>query len=128
MFVCGTTPMTCLARAGWATTSMPPTAARAAGRDDPGREHADGRGLARAVRAEQPEDLARVHREVEPVDGPHLPARPPKTLVSPSVRMTSSAALEPRFPECDLDGHGTPSPPDGYVMKVGAYDWRNGGS
>ena len=45
----------------------------------------------------------------------------PKTLVSPTVRMTSpSTSLGPGFPECDLDGHGTPSPPDGYVMRARA--------
>ena len=30
MFVCGTTPISCLATAGWATTSMPFTKARPA--------------------------------------------------------------------------------------------------
>ena len=46
----------------------------ARGRDHPGREHADGRGLAGAVRAEQPEDLAPVHGQVERLDGAHLAA------------------------------------------------------
>ena len=39
-----------------------------AGGDHPGGEHAGGRGLAGAVRAEQAEDLAPAHREVERVD------------------------------------------------------------
>ncbi len=69
----------------------------AAGRDDPSREHPDGRGLARAVRAEQPEDLAGADREVEPVDRTHHAAPLPKTFVSPTVRMTSSGRLGARF-------------------------------
>ena len=41
----------------------------AARRDDQGGEHADGSRLARAVGAEQPEDLSPVHRQVKPVHG-----------------------------------------------------------
>ena len=100
----------------------------ATGRDDPGREHADGRGLARTVRAEQPEDLARVHGEVEAVDGLHRPGPAAEHLGETNGADDVVRRARPRFPECDLDGHGTPSPPDGYVMKVEAYDWRNGGS
>ena len=44
----------------------------AAGGDDAGREHADGRGLPRAVGPPQAEDLALVHLEVEPVDGAEI--------------------------------------------------------
>ena len=69
VFVCGTTPITCFAATGCATTSMPPTNAPPLV------------GITRvvsmpavvvlpgAVRTEQPEDLAAAHREVEPVDG-----------------------------------------------------------
>ena len=58
--------------------------------DHAGREHARGRGLARAVRAEQAEDLAALHRR----GSARRPrgCRPGYTLVSDSVRMTSSAA------------------------------------
>ena len=66
--------MTCLAVAGRATTSMPPTIARALGRDDPRGQHADGRRLAGAVRAEQPEDLAAVDAQVEVLDRPERAA------------------------------------------------------
>ena len=41
----------------------------------PGRQHAGGRGLAGPVRTQQTEDLARAHREVEPVDGRDVHAR-----------------------------------------------------
>ena len=44
-----------------------------AGRDDGRREHPDRRRLARAVRAEQAEELAAPHLEVEPVDGDERP-------------------------------------------------------
>ena len=45
--------------------------ARGAGRRrEQGREHVHGRRLAGAVRAEEAVDLARGHREVDPVDGP----------------------------------------------------------
>ena len=47
---------------------------RALGRDDPGRQHPDGRRLARAVRAEQAEDLAPADAQVEVLDGPERPA------------------------------------------------------
>ena len=39
--------------------------------DDPGRQHAGGRRLARAVRAEQTEDLARPNAQIEAVHGGH---------------------------------------------------------
>ena len=68
MLVWGTTPITCLARVGCSTTSMPATDAEPAGGDHPRGEHAGGRRLAGAVGAEQTEDLALVDGEVERVD------------------------------------------------------------
>ena len=65
----------------------------ARGRDHAGREHADGRGLAGAVRAEQPEHLAPVHRRGRATPRRCTwPPRPSKTLVSATVRMTPFVA------------------------------------
>ena len=36
-------------------------------RDDPGRQHAGGGRLSRAIRTEKPEDLAGMHGEIQPV-------------------------------------------------------------
>ena len=65
VFVWGTTPITCLASAGWRTTSTRPDPRLARGRDHPRREHPDRGGLAGAVRSEQAEDLPRRDLEVE---------------------------------------------------------------
>ena len=68
VLVWGTTPISRLASAGGATTSMPPTQRLPDGRDHAGGEHAGGGRLAGAVRAEQAEDLAALDGEVEAVD------------------------------------------------------------
>ena len=49
---------------------------RAAGRDDSGGEHADGRALAGAIGPEQSVDLAGVDLQVDVVDGQHVAAHP----------------------------------------------------
>ena len=67
VLVCGTTPISCLASAGCLTTSTPPTTPPGGGMT---RVVSIPRGrLARAVGAEQPEDLPAKHRQVELVDG-----------------------------------------------------------
>ena len=53
---------------GWVATSYPATVARPPDRREQRAQHAHGRGLARAVRAEEPVDLATRDVEVDPVD------------------------------------------------------------
>ena len=76
-------------RPGGATTSMPPTSAAPAGRDHPGGEHPGGGGLARAVRAEQPEDLAARARRGRGWSTARM--SPGYTLVRPAVSIAGAA-------------------------------------
>ena len=68
MLVCGTTPITCFAAVGMRDDVDAADEGTPARRDHARREHARGGRLARAVGAEQPEDLTLVHLEVELVD------------------------------------------------------------
>ena len=64
---------------------MPEHARRARGRDQERDQHLDRRRLARAVRAEQPEELTLLDLEADPSDSLHLdrptPKRPGRRLV-----------------------------------------------
>src|SRR5580765_6260016 len=64
-----TTLLTRRAVSGWRTTSKPPTRAVPPVGRDRGRQDADGRRLARAVRPEQPEHLAGADLEIDSGDG-----------------------------------------------------------
>ena len=68
VFCCETIPLSCLASAGCAATSMPDRNAAPRCRHHPGGQDARRRRLARAVGAEQAEDLAGLDVEAEPVD------------------------------------------------------------
>ena len=70
---CGTTPMARLTASGAvAGPSARRSAAVAAGRRQQADEHGDGRGLARAVGAEQAEDLAAPHAKTQRLHGDSL--------------------------------------------------------
>ena len=114
VFCCETTPCSCLASVGWATTSTPPTNADAGRRDDPGGEHAGGGGLARAVGSEQPEDLAGVHDQVEAVDGLEIGAG--IVLVKPGVRITGVRGLA-GISRCGIGCHQGPTSRNGRMIR-----------
>ena len=83
MFACETTPIRRFAAAGWARTSIPATNARPPVGTTVVVEHPDRRRLAGAVRAEQPEELAGLDLEVDPVDGRHRAGVARKDLAEP---------------------------------------------